>query len=112
MDRVQRGSEVRYGALVPWYSWSDDERISIADLARSPADGSPLVGQVTIPLPAEYGRPSLVTGVVTTRDGDAVYAAQDAVVRTDASARLVLPLVKGPRLGCCGNRVSATPAAH
>lgn len=93
---MERGGELRYGALVSWYSWSDNERISSADLARSPADGSPLVGHVTIPLPAEHRGASLVDEVVTIGDGDAVFAAQDAVVRVDTSGAVAWSHDLGP----------------
>lgn len=79
-----------------WYSWSDNERISIADLARSPADGSPLVGHVTIPLPAEHRGASLVDELVTIGDGDPVFTAQDVVVRMGAGGAVVWSHDLGP----------------
>jgi hypothetical protein len=95
-DRVQRRGDVRYGALVSWYSWSDGERIFIADLARRPADGSPLVGHVTVPLPVEHRGASLVDEFVTTADADVVYAVHDIVVRTEPSGAVVWSHDLGP----------------
>jgi outer membrane protein assembly factor BamB len=81
---------------VSWYSWSDDQRIFIADLARSPADGSPLVGHVSIPLPAEHRGASLVDELVIIGDGDPVFAAQDVVVRMGAGGEVVWSHDLGP----------------
>ncbi|MFC7026163.1 hypothetical protein ACFQHV_23745 [Promicromonospora thailandica] len=72
-----------------WYSWSDGEQISVTDLARSAADGSPLVGHVTIALPDGYPRPTADDDVLTTHDGDVVYAVGDTVVRLGADGAIV-----------------------
>ncbi|MGW2092877.1 hypothetical protein [Promicromonospora sukumoe] len=66
-----------------WYPWSDGELIVVADLALSPADGSPLVEHATFRLPAEHRGRDIVDDVVATGDGEVVYAAKDVVVRLD-----------------------------
>ncbi|MFD7308580.1 hypothetical protein [Promicromonospora sp. NPDC059942] len=72
-----------------WYPWSDGDRIAVVDLAQSPADGSPLVEHATFPLPAEHRGRDTVDDVVTTADGEVVYAAQDVVVRLDDNGEVV-----------------------
>lgn len=79
----------RYRAHVRWYPWSDGERIAVADLAKSLADGSPLVEHATFPLPAEHRGRDTVDDVVATHDGEVVYAAKDVVVRLDDSGAVV-----------------------
>ncbi|WP_423463689.1 hypothetical protein ACO229_02860 [Promicromonospora sp. MS192] len=72
-----------------WYPWSDGDRIAVADLALTPADGSPLVEHAAFPLPTEHRGRDTVDDVVVTGDGEVVYAARDAVVRLDATGEVV-----------------------
>ncbi|WP_020014139.1 hypothetical protein [Promicromonospora sukumoe] len=68
-----------------WYPWTDGDRIALADLALTPADGSPLAEHAAFPLPAEHRGQDTVDDVVATDDGEVVYAARDVVVRLDAT---------------------------
>lgn len=68
----------------------------IAVLARSPADGCPPVGHVTIPLLAEHRGASLVDELVTIGDGDPVFTAQDVVLRMGTGDAVVWSHDLGP----------------
>ncbi|WP_125776441.1 YncE family protein [Antribacter gilvus] len=72
-----------------WYPWCQGGNIHVADLDRSPADGSLLTMHVVVPLPADH-RDASEVHVAVMPDGEAfVYVAWNEVRRLDLQGTVV-----------------------